>query len=73
MTKRKYKEERKKLLPMSEIPDNELKDSNGCWFWLKDLIDYKRQSQNGLNLTQNEVEYRNLIYKTVESLKREEG
>ena len=78
MTKRKYKEERKKLLrkyslPMSEIPDNELKDSNGCWFWLKDLIDYKRQSQNGLNLTQNEVEYRNLIYKTAESLKREEG
>ena len=70
MTKRKYKEERKKLLrkyslPMSEIPDNELKDSNGCWFWLKDLIDYKRQSQNGLNLTQIEVEYRNLINKTV--------
>ena len=70
MTKRKYKEERKKLLrkyslPMSEIPDNELKDSNGCWFWLKDLIDYKRQSQNGLNLTQIEVEYRNIINKTV--------
>ena len=47
MTKRKYKEERKKLLrkyslPMSEIPDNELKDSNGCRFWLKDLIDYER-------------------------------
>ena len=78
MTKRKYKEERKKLLrkyslPMSEIPDNELKDSNGCWFWLKDLIDYKRQSQNGLNLTQNEVEYRNLINTSVDELKKEEG
>ena len=47
MTKRKYKEERIKLLrkyslPMSEIPDNELKDRNGCWIWLKDLIDYRR-------------------------------
>ena len=44
--KRKYKEERKKILekygrPMSEIPDKYLKDRNGCWIWLKDLIDYK--------------------------------
>ena len=44
--KRKYKEERKKILekygrPMSEIPDKYLKDENGCWIWLKDLIDYK--------------------------------
>ena len=79
MTKRKYKEERKKILekyggkPLSEFPLEELKDSNGCWFWLKDLIDYKRQSQNGLNLTQNEVEYRNLIYKTVGSLRKSRG
>ena len=47
MTKRKYKEERNKImekysLPMSEIPDKYLRDSNGCWFWLKDLIDYQR-------------------------------
>jgi len=46
MTKRKYKEERKKILekygrPMSEIPDKYLKDENG-WVWLRDLIDYKR-------------------------------
>ena len=45
--KRKYKEERKKILeksglPMSAIPYKYLKDRNGCWFWLKDLIDYKR-------------------------------
>ena len=45
MTKRKYKEERKKILlkyslPMSEIPDKYLKDENGCWIWLKDLVDY---------------------------------
>ena len=44
MTKKKVKEERKKLLekygkPMSEIPVKYLKDSKG-WFWLKDLIDY---------------------------------
>ena len=41
MTKRKYKEERKKILekyglPMSQIPDKELKDKNGCWIWLSD-------------------------------------
>ena len=47
MTKRKYKEERNKImekysLTMSEIPDKYLMDSNGCWFWLKDLIDYQR-------------------------------
>ena len=45
--KRKYKEERKVILeksglPMSEIPDNELKDSNGSWIWLMDSVDYKR-------------------------------
>ena len=78
MTKRKYKEERIKLLrkyslPMSEIPDKSLKDRNGCWIWLKDLIDYRRQSQNGFNLTQNEVEYRNLINTSVDELKKEEG
>ena len=70
MTKRKYKEERKKILekygrPMSEIPDKYLKDENGCWFWLKDLIDYKRQNRIGCDLIQKEVEYRNLINKTV--------
>ena len=47
MTKRKYKEERNKImekysLTMSEITDKYLMDSNGCWFWLKDLIDYQR-------------------------------
>ena len=41
MTKRKYKEERKKILekygiPMSQIPDEELKDKNGCWIWLRE-------------------------------------
>ena len=46
MTNRRYKEERKKILekygkPLSEIPDKSLKDRNGCWIWLKDLIDYK--------------------------------
>jgi hypothetical protein len=44
MTKKKVKEERKKLLekysiPMSEIPDKYLKDNKG-WIWLRDLIDY---------------------------------
>ena len=46
MTKRKYKEERKKILekygkPLSEFPDKYLKDRNG-WIWLRDLIDYRR-------------------------------
>ena len=45
MTKKKVKEERKKLLekygkPLSEIPDKYLKDENGCWIWLRDLVDY---------------------------------
>jgi hypothetical protein len=44
MTKKKVKEERRKLLdkyskPMSEIPDKYLKDNKG-WVWLRDLIDY---------------------------------
>ena len=44
--KRKYKKERKKILekyglPMSEIPDEELKDENG-WVWLRDSVDYQR-------------------------------
>ena len=44
MTKKKVKEERKKILekygkPMSEIPDKYLKDNKG-WIWLRDLIDY---------------------------------
>ena len=48
MTKRKYKEERKKILekygkPMSEFPDEELKDEkSGSWIWLMDSVDYKR-------------------------------
>ena len=47
MTKRIHKEEKNKIikkysLPMSGIPDKYLMDSNGCWFWLKDLIDYQR-------------------------------
>ena len=47
MTKRKQKEKKDKImekysLPRSEIPDKYLMDSNGCWFWLKDLIDYQR-------------------------------
>jgi hypothetical protein len=44
MTKKKVKEGRRNLLdkysiPMSEIPDKDLKDNKG-WVWLKDLIDY---------------------------------
>jgi len=44
MTKRRYKDERKKVLekylkPMSKIPDDELRDEKG-WIWLRDLIDY---------------------------------
>ena len=51
MTKRKYKEERKKILekygkPLSEFPDKYLKDENG-WVWLRDSIDYKRQNRIG--------------------------
>ena len=51
MTKRKYKEVRKKILekygrPMSEIPDKYLKDENG-WVWLRDSVDYKRQNRIG--------------------------
>ena len=47
MTKRKYKEERNKImekysLQMPKIPDKNPMNSNGCWFWLKDLIDYQR-------------------------------
>ena len=53
MTKRKYKEERKKILekygkPMSEFPDEELKDEkSGSWIWLMDSVDYKRQNRIG--------------------------
>ena len=71
MTKRKYKEERKKILekygkPMSEFPDEELKDEkSGSWIWLMDSVDYKRQNRIGCDLIQKEVEYRNLINKTV--------
>ena len=48
MTKRRYKEERKKILEkygrlsFAYLPDNEVKDTNGCWIWLRDSIDYKR-------------------------------
>jgi len=47
MTKRKHKEGKNKIIekhsiPMSEIPDKYLINSNSCWFWLKDLIDYQR-------------------------------
>ena len=46
MTKKKVKEERRKLLDkyskhMSEIPDKYLKDENG-WVWLMDSVDYNR-------------------------------
>ena len=46
MTKKKVKEERKKLLekygkPMSEFSDEELKDKkSGSWIWLMDSVDY---------------------------------
>ena len=79
MTKRKYKEERKKILEkygrlsFADLPDNEVKDTNGCWIWLRDSIDYKRQGQKGSVLTQIKVEYRNLIYKTVGSLRKSRG
>ena len=71
MPKKKVIEERKKLLQkygkrMSEFPDEELKDAkSGSYIWLMDFVDYRRQCQNRLNLTQNEVEYRNIINKTV--------
>ena len=48
MTKRKYKEERKKILEkygrqsFADLPDNEVKDKNGSWIWLSDFVDYKR-------------------------------
>ena len=47
MTKRKYKEERKKILekygkPLSEFPLETLKDKkSGSWIWLMDSVDYK--------------------------------
>ena len=46
MTKRRYKDVRKEILqkyeiPLTEIPDEDLKDKNG-WIWLRDLIDYRR-------------------------------
>ena len=48
MTKRKYKEERKKILekyggkPLSEFPLEELKDKkSGSWIWLMDSVDYQ--------------------------------
>jgi len=46
MTKKKVKEERKKLLekygkPMSEIPVKYLKDEkSGSWIWLMDSVDF---------------------------------
>ena len=48
MTKKKVKEERKKILekygkPLSEFPLEELKDKkSGSWIWLMDSVDYKR-------------------------------
>ena len=42
MTKRKYKEERKKILEkygrysFYDLPDNEVKDKDGCWIWLRE-------------------------------------
>ena len=47
MTKKKVKEERKKILEkygrrsFADLPDNEVKDKNGCWIWLRDFVDYK--------------------------------
>ena len=46
LTKRRYKDARKKILqkyeiPLTEMPDEVLKDKNG-WIWLRDLIDYRR-------------------------------
>ena len=77
MTKRRYKDVRKEILqkyeiPLTEMPDEVLKDKNG-WIWLRDLIDYRRQSQNGFNLTQNKVEFSNIINKTVGRLKVSRG
>ena len=46
MTKRKYKEERKKILekygkPLSEFPEEVLKDKkSGSWIWLMDSVDF---------------------------------
>ena len=51
MTKRKYKEDRKKILekygkPLSEFPLKELKDEkSGSWIWLMDSVDYSQQKQ----------------------------
>jgi len=51
MTKRKYKEDRKKILekygkPLSEFPLKELKDEkSGSWIWLMDSVDYSRDSK----------------------------
>ena len=79
MTKIKYEEERKKILEkygrlsLSDLPDNEVKDKNGCWIWLRDSIDYKRQGQKGSVLTQIKVEYRIYLYNTVECLRKSRG
>ena len=47
MTKKKVKEERKKILekhggkPLSEFPLEELKDKkSGSWIWLMDSVDF---------------------------------
>jgi hypothetical protein len=26
---------------LADLPDEELKDENGCWIWLKDNVDYR--------------------------------